>query len=70
MKRNLLALIIIALVACNSQSPAEATRDSLNNTMDSQRIAVKDSVTMKSDTNEKRIDSSFKALKDSIQKTK
>ena len=37
---------------------------------DTQRSAVKDSVTIKSDTNEKRIDSSFKALKDSIQKTK
>jgi hypothetical protein len=36
--------------------------------MDTQRSAVRDSVAIKSDSNKKRIDSSFKALKDSIKR--
>jgi len=38
--------------------------------MDTQRSAVKDSVAIKSDSNKRTIDSSFKVLKDSIQKVK
>ena len=70
MKKTVFILAITAFAACNSHSSVEAMRDSLNQTMDSQRIAVRDSVTIKSDSNEKKIDSSFKALKDSIQQTK
>jgi len=70
LKRILFAIITIAFAACSSEPSVDETRDSITQTMDSQRIAVKDSVTMKSDTNEKRIDSSFKVLQDSIQRVK
>jgi len=70
LKRILLAIVTITFAACSSQSSVEATHDSMTPVTDTQRNAVRDSVTVKADSNEKTIDSSFKALKDSIQKTR
>jgi Ni/Co efflux regulator RcnB len=67
LKRILLAIVTVSFAACNSGSAVETTRDSITQVMDTQRSAVRDSVTMKADSNKKTIDSTFNVLKDSIQ---
>lgn len=64
----LFATGIVTLAACSTQPAIEVTRDSLMQTMDAQRGAVGDSVAIKADSNKKTIDSSFKAMQDSIQR--
>ncbi|MGI8950472.1 MAG: hypothetical protein ACR2FN_02695 [Chitinophagaceae bacterium] len=69
MKKLLFVLAIGAfgaLASCNNNSPAEATKDSTTNAIDSTASAQKDSVNAQADTTKKMIDSTKKEMKDSV----
>jgi hypothetical protein len=72
MKKQILQLIVLCslIVACNSQPSIEETVDSTSKAVDTQRAVTRDSVTFKSDSSRKTIDSAYSRLKDSLNKTR